>query len=697
MQNVNRNLARTGQKLQNIGGRFSANFTAPILAGIALVTKGTEELRADLGRLETNTISAGENFGFIKDQLKDVNAITGEVDSSVEGLSNLLAAGFKGENLTKVLESVSGAAITFSDTLKFEGVADGLQETLATGAAIGPFAELLERSGISLDNFNRGLQQSIKQGTQQNFVLQTLASTGLAQVNAQYRENNKDVVEARKAQLDFQLAMADLGRIIQPIATKLTNIVTQLVRYFTQLSPQTKKFIVVLGGIAAAIGPLLALAGTILPAIATGFAALTGPIGLIIAGLTAVGVIIYKNWAPIKRTLIDIANYFIDLYNESTLFRVGVQSIINVFKNLFEVGKFIFETLKNIIGGFIDNVVNGFKTFGKVVKAIFTGNFSAIPDILKENTKDSAKTFKGFTKELANDWKNLTDGIKKNGQDAIAAITSRQKIAFIKEDVDATGVKDAVKDATAEGLKEGFKIPNGPQGSGRAQTEGLEVITAGTDIQSPIAKLNEKLPEEIQSMDEQLRLGLERMQAFREGLVRIVESTAESIAIGFGQFVAAFATGNARLGDLAGLLLTTIGDMAIQMGKLAIQVGIGIGAIQSALKSLNPAVAIAAGVALIALGSLVKSAAANIAGGDNLQAFANGGIVGGSSYYGDKILARVNSGELILNTNQQRSLYNQLAASEGGEAIQVEVIGSISGENINLAGTRAARIQNRRK
>ena len=38
--------------------------------------------------------------------------------------------------------------------------------------------------------------------------------------------------------------------------------------------------------------------------------------------------------------------------------------------------------------------------------------------------------------------------------------------------------------------------------------------------------------------------------------------------------------------------------------------------------------------------------------------FADGGIVGGSSYFGDKLLARVNSGELILNQKQQESLYH---------------------------------------
>jgi lipopolysaccharide export system protein LptA len=36
--------------------------------------------------------------------------------------------------------------------------------------------------------------------------------------------------------------------------------------------------------------------------------------------------------------------------------------------------------------------------------------------------------------------------------------------------------------------------------------------------------------------------------------------------------------------------------------------------------------------------------------------FATGGIVGGSSFFGDRITANVNSGEMILNGRQQRQL-----------------------------------------
>ena len=55
--------------------------------------------------------------------------------------------------------------------------------------------------------------------------------------------------------------------------------------------------------------------------------------------------------------------------------------------------------------------------------------------------------------------------------------------------------------------------------------------------------------------------------------------------------------------------------------------------------------------------------------------FAEGGIVGGSSYSGDRLLARVNSQEMILNSRQQRNLFNLLDTGtmpqRGGTNVQV--------------------------
>jgi hypothetical protein len=78
--------------------------------------------------------------------------------------------------------------------------------------------------------------------------------------------------------------------------------------------------------------------------------------------------------------------------------------------------------------------------------------------------------------------------------------------------------------------------------------------------------------------------------------------------------------------------------------------------------------------------------------------FAQGGIVPGGSFVGDKVPAFVNSGEMILNHGQQSRLFSMLnggfnAGSSEAQTIQVE--GVMRGSNIRLANIRAGK-QNRR-
>lgn len=59
-------------------------------------------------------------------------------------------------------------------------------------------------------------------------------------------------------------------------------------------------------------------------------------------------------------------------------------------------------------------------------------------------------------------------------------------------------------------------------------------------------------------------------------------------------------------------------------------------------------------------------------------AYATGGIVGGNSTAGDNVSIRANSGEMILNKNQQSKLFNMInGGGGGGGPIQVTVYGQI--------------------
>ena len=158
---------------EKVGETLTDKLTKPIAAiatATAATTQATKEYREDVAKLETNALTAGANLEITNQALKDLNAITGESDSNVEGLSNLLQAGFKDNNLTRVVEELSGAVIKFPDTLKIESLADGLQETLATGEATGQFGELLDRLGIGADNFTEKLKKCKTEAEKQQLV-----------------------------------------------------------------------------------------------------------------------------------------------------------------------------------------------------------------------------------------------------------------------------------------------------------------------------------------------------------------------------------------------------------------------------------------------------------------------------------------------------------------------------------------------
>ena len=85
--------------------------------------------------------------------------------------------------------------------------------------------------------------------------------------------------------------------------------------------------------------------------------------------------------------------------------------------------------------------------------------------------------------------------------------------------------------------------------------------------------------------------------------------------------------------DVMNSFLGILADGLIQIGQLAIATGFAIEGIKKALENLNPVVAIAAGIALVALGTYVKGrlseSSKSMSGGGAAKAFANGGIVSG--------------------------------------------------------------------
>lgn len=108
------------------------------------------------------------------------------------------------------------------------------------------------------------------------------------------------------------------------------------------------------------------------------------------------------------------------------------------------------------------------------------------------------------------------------------------------------------------------------------------------------------------------------------------------------------------------------------------------------VKALVAGAASAAETPIVGWITAITAIAAMTAAFASLPKYETGGIAGingvvpGASFSGDKILARVNSGELILNRAQQKNIASQLVAGGNSSRLDVNVVGRISGRDIEF-------------
>jgi hypothetical protein len=96
----------------------------------------------------------------------------------------------------------------------------------------------------------------------------------------------------------------------------------------------------------------------------------------------------------------------------------------------------------------------------------------------------------------------------------------------------------------------------------------------------------------------------------------------------------------------------------------------GAAASQAGIPVVGPALAVAAVAAVLA------AITAAISSSQKVQRFANGGIVGGSSFTGDRVSAQVNSGEMILNKTQQANLFKLANGGGTGKEVTFHISGT---------------------
>lgn len=80
--------------------------------------------------------------------------------------------------------------------------------------------------------------------------------------------------------------------------------------------------------------------------------------------------------------------------------------------------------------------------------------------------------------------------------------------------------------------------------------------------------------------------------------------------------------------------------------------------------------------AIAAIASIGSAVASAVSAAKNAGKYASGGIVGGSSFTGDRLVANVNSGEMILNRTQQANLFRQLNTPSMGGEVKFKIAGT---------------------
>ena len=196
--------------------------------------------------------------------------------------------------------------------------------------------------------------------------------------------------------------------------------------------------------------------------------------------------------------------------------------------------------------------------------------------------------------------------------------------------------------------------------------------------------LSEKQKEELEKQVNSLQELSDRIDSIKTGIADKNRDISETVQRGWADFTTAIgdgieslvqviASGEANINDILKNLQGSMASIISQMGDALITQGTAL----QVAETMSPSAMIAYGVLMKTLAGLLKASMAR----KNTGNYANGGIVGGNSYSGDRLTANVNSGELILNMAQQENLANALLTKANAQPlVNIEIINNTNSQ-----------------
>ena len=616
-----------------------------VTAGKAAIG-GVTDLKTSVDGLTTVINAYGKDFD-------EVGAVADSVFATIQGGKTTFAE--LSASLFNIAPAASAANVSMEEvnasiaTLTASGTPTSVATTQIRAALVGlqrPSADMdkifkklgfqnaqlaIESKGLkfALDAVkvaskgNNGELQTLLGSVEAVAAVNVLAGTGSAKFTAElerqanaagsaenaYNELEKSFprqLERLKAQ--FSNISIEIGQRLAPLVGLLASGLQKLSDFWNSLDESTKDLIVTFGGMIAAIAPIALIIGKLIalaPAIKAAWVTITGPIGLVVAGVVALTVAIVKNWDTIKMWAQDLANYFVDLYNESIVFRLGIEAIIFAFKTLVSVGTFVFETLWIVVSDFVKNFVEAFKAVGGIIKGVFTFNFKLIKESVKDAMLAILVNAGKATSKISENFKNMFNDIGANAGTLVRE-TLEGKLDYIK-----IGTEVVVENVSFGGRKK-------EQGVGTFDTAGVNNFNT-----QPKASI----PEIMAEADTALLGYYEMLAQFDRDVNDLVVNSIGNTFVQLGDAIGnALANGTNVFEAIGQTLLTSISSFLKDLGKQFILFGTAAlffaktkKAIMSGDISGASAIGlIAAGIALNAIGAVISQKAGGSVGGGSV-------------------------------------------------------------------------------
>jgi len=284
------------------------------------------------------------------------------------------------------------------------------------------------------------------------------------------------------------------------------------------------------------------------------------------------------------------------------------------------------------------------------------------------------------------EWRNRVEYVDKAFKQ-LADSTSKSKISTaLSEQIKRTS-QDV--DALMESLGEvdiSLNLPD-TMDSAKRYLKGVGMVGTAWDDLSDNVRANAKriLADENILADGSKEDAIAMAKRWESTMNRIssaVESAVEGILIGSAKMIGGLKAGTEKFGGFGNFILEQLGQLAIKVGTLLIGFGIALEKFLESWASMNPFLAVAAGIALIAIGSAITGSISNAGGGDSgdVQGLATGGSVvkGGRFLVGEEGPEEVTlpagaavTPNKVLESRRERDYEERLVTNVSGKQIDI--------------------------